>query len=94
MKSFASVDLGGGDSELEDSIGELLSFYGLSLAFGAEYFFSDFFSIGGEYGLRYMKTSSDLEVDLDILDEPVELDSELEVSYRASYAVASLNFHF
>jgi hypothetical protein len=94
MKSFASVDMGDVDADLEDSIGDLLSFYGISLAFGAEYFFSDIFSVGGEYGLRYMKTSSDLEVDLDIGDEPIELDSELEVSYKASYAVVSLNFHF
>jgi hypothetical protein len=94
MKSFASVDLGDGDSDLTDAIGDLLSFYGIGLAFGAEYFFADRFSLGGEYGLRYMKTSAELNVDMDILDEPITLDSNLEISYKSSYAGVSLNFHF
>lgn len=94
MKSFASIDLGDVDPDLEDAIGDLLSFYGISLAFGAEYFFAERFSLGGEYGLRYIKTSSDLNVELDILDEPISMDSNLEIAYRASYAGVSLNFHF
>jgi hypothetical protein len=94
MKSFASIDLGGADAALEDAVADLLSFYGIGLAFGAEYFFADRFSLGGEYGLRYIKTSGELELELDILDEPISMDSDLEVSYRTSYAGVSLNFHF
>jgi len=94
MKSFASIDVGDESTELEDAIGDLLSFYGITLAFGAEYFFAESFSLGGEYGLRYIKTSADLNVDLDILDEPISMDSNLEIAYRASYAGVSLNFHF
>ena len=94
MKSFASIDVGDADPTLEDAIGDLLSFYGIGLVFGAEYFFADHFSLGGEYGLRYIKTSGELEIEADILDEPLSLDSDLEISYRTSYAGVSLNFHF
>ncbi len=94
MKSFASVDLGEGTADIENAIGDLLSFYGISVAFGAEYFFAERFSLGGEYGLRYFKTSADVSVDLDVLDEPISVDSNLEAAYRASYAGVSLNFHF
>ena len=94
MKSFASIDIGDSESELTDAIGDLLSFYGFSIAFGAEYFFSDRFSVGGEYGLRYIMTSTEMDVAIDILDEPIEVDSDLDVSYGASYAAVCLNFHF
>ena len=94
LKSFASIDVGGESSELTDAIADLMSFYGATFAFGAEYFFTDRFSVGGEYGLRYLKMSTELEVDLDIVDEPVSLDSDLDVTYKASYAIVSLNFHF
>ncbi len=94
LKSFASVDVGDTDSEVTDAIADLLSFYGISVGFGAEYFFSDNFSVGGEYGLRYIKASAAMEVSLDILDEPIEIDSDLDIVYNASYANVSLNFHF
>ena len=94
LKSFASVKVEDVEAELLDSIGELLSFWGFTLAFGAEYFFTDHFSVGGEYGLRYIKTSAKVEVEIDITEDPIALDSDLAISYGASYANVSVNFHF
>jgi hypothetical protein len=40
--------------EEADFVKDILSFWGLDLGFGCEYFFSDNFSLGGEFGLRML----------------------------------------
>jgi hypothetical protein len=92
LYAFPSVDLGD-ESSLEEMVEDVLGFWGFTAVFGAEYFFSDRFSVGGEYGLRYLRDSAELEIEEgDIIEE--EIDSEVTVSYNASYVAASLNFHF
>ena len=88
--SFASADLG--DATIDNMIEEALSFWGLNIAFGAEYFFNERFGVTGMYGIRYLKDSADLEVEeSDLWDE---VDSELSVTYKATYAGVGLNFRF
>jgi hypothetical protein len=67
VKSFATVDLGelsldtlgieGGG--LEKPIKDLLSPFGIVGGFGAEYYFSDSFGLGGEVGLRLLFSSTE-----------------------------------
>jgi len=51
--SLASVSIQGFDTEEEDMVKDILQFWGLGLGFGAEFYFTESFSVGGEYGLRY-----------------------------------------
>lgn len=87
FKAFTSIDPGEVDDATEDaltSIEELLSPFGLNLAFGAEYHFSDRFSIGGEYGLRYMMSSTEFD----------EIDMEVSTNLGLTYAAITANFAF
>jgi hypothetical protein len=52
--SLPSVSVDGYSSAEEDYTKDLLSFWGLGIGFGAEYFFTEYFSVGGEYGMRYL----------------------------------------
>jgi len=93
LYSIATVDLGSGSSDLEKMAKDALSFWGFTGIFGCEYYFSERFSVSGEYGLRYIRDSADLKIAAgDIITDPV--DSKLTVSYRHSYTAAALNFHF
>jgi hypothetical protein len=46
------------DTEVEDLV-EGLSVWGGELSFGMEYFLSEHFSLGGEFGLRYLHVTSE-----------------------------------
>lgn len=86
FKAFSSVDLGE-DEEMEDAeefASDLISPWGLNVGFGAEYFFSDRFSIGGEYGFRYLMSSSEMD----------EVDMEISTNLGMTYAAISANFAF
>jgi hypothetical protein len=84
--SLASVDGGdGADTESEDYVKELLEFWGLSVAFGAEYSFSDRFAVGGEFGLRYLHDGAREPGDEEFADE-------ISVAFAATYAALTLNF--
>jgi hypothetical protein len=50
FKTFTSVDLGEGAADLEEYVKKVNSPFGLVPAFGAEYFFSENFGLGGEMG--------------------------------------------
>ena len=98
--SMASVDLdveGLTDEELDmdeilDTAEELLEFWGFNLAFGAEYFLSDNFSVGGEYGLRYLKDSVEIgEEGEELLEDLVD---EISASFRMTYAGVCLSYYF
>ena len=89
MYSISMVDLGD-YGDLEDMAKEVLSFWGFTGIFGCEYYFSERFSVGGEYGIRYIRDSADLEGDVD--EESV--DSEITASYKRNYSGVVLSFHF
>ena len=87
FKAFTSIDPGDVDDATEDlitSVEELLSPFGLNLGFGAEYHFSDRFSIGGEYGLRYMMSSTELD----------DIDMKVDLNLGMTYAAITANFAF
>jgi len=87
FKAFTSVDPGDVDDETEDlitSVEEMLSPFGLNLGFGAEYHFSDRFSVGGEYGLRYLMSSTEFD----------EIDMKVSTNIGMTYAAITANFVF
>lgn len=53
-----SIEVNGKSDPDVESIFDNLSVWGLKGAFGTEYFFSDNFSLGGEFGLRVLLVSS------------------------------------
>ncbi|MFZ1945937.1 MAG: hypothetical protein WAW06_00125 [bacterium] len=89
MYSFAMVNLGEGASELEDIVEDALGFWGIGVLFGAEYFFSDRFSVAGEYGLHYLKDTIDLGGEIEEM-----ADSEVKAGLKTTYTGVALSFHF
>ncbi|MFH1218974.1 MAG: hypothetical protein V1694_00775 [Candidatus Eisenbacteria bacterium] len=82
------------NKEDENLIKDALGFWGFSFGFGTEYFLSDSFSIGGEYGIRLLldgigrkETHGDHE-DGEILKD------EASAKVGLTYAVVTLNYHF
>ena len=87
FKAFTTVDLGQEDDTIQDAeefVADLLSPFGVNLGFGAEYNFSDRFSMGGEYGFRYMMSSSKMD----------EIDMEITTNLGMTYAAITANFMF
>ena len=87
FKAFTSIDLGDVADGAEDAVTnveELLSPFGLNLGFGAEYHFSDRFSIGGEYGLRYMMSGTEFD----------DIDMKISTNLGMTYAAITANFAF
>jgi hypothetical protein len=98
-RETVSSDMNGDE---KDAINSLLSFWGLDVAFGAEYSFGHGFSVGGEYGFRYLHdTAKESHTQNDSWSGP-EDDSEhietwnreLRVAIRVTYAAISLNYKF
>jgi len=89
FKSFASVSYDTDDPDfdkiLEEYFKELNSSFGFTPAFGAEYFFSDNFSLGGETGFKF--TFLKAEVQGDDSDK-----WETKGSYIDHYIAITLNF--
>lgn len=74
------------DGEEDESISEFvdnISLFGSEIGFGTEYFFDQHFSIGGEFGVRFISTSY-------FEDE----DFFLKLSTRNTYSKFTLNFYF
>jgi len=94
--SIASVGGKGFDAESKELAEDALGFIGISAAFGAEYYFSERFSIGGEYGFRFfadgVRTHRD-EWNYDGASEVSQVTDKLNVTYNVSYVTLTLNFH-
>ncbi|MFB0516732.1 MAG: hypothetical protein ACETWG_09035 [Candidatus Neomarinimicrobiota bacterium] len=96
-------DFDGWEEELskedQERINDVLDFVSVALGFGAEYHFSDHFSIGGEYGMRIFTTSfKDEGEDEDSYDGTVdwreEWVTEAEVGLGTTYTSFTLNYYF
>jgi len=96
-------DIDSDSEELEDktkeTIEDVLNFWGITFGGGAEYFFSEHFSIGGEYGIRllfnkieYSEENQDSYRPDDSYSEKWE--GEASACFKVSYAVFTLNYYF
>jgi hypothetical protein len=83
----------------EDTAKDILAFQGVNLGAGAEYYFADEFSLGGEYGLRLVFTSAEYK---ESNSDPSDIEAgwsdswkvEGSAALRLSYAALTLNYHF
>ncbi|NQT25726.1 outer membrane beta-barrel protein [candidate division KSB1 bacterium] len=116
IKSFPSIDLDAtldGDTESligddeKDFIKELMSFWGFNIGFGTEWAINEHFSLGGEYGIRFIFISGEYEgegmgllgslgglLGGGMIDLGDELKTEVTGNLRSSHAAVVLNFYF
>jgi hypothetical protein len=84
--------------EYKDLIEDVLGFWGITLGGGAEYFFGEHFSVGGEYGIRIIANSIDqsstTDEDYGTESYTEQVDTEVSASVKVSYAIVTLNYHF
>lgn len=96
--SIASVKVDALESAEEEAVKEGLEFWGLGLAFGMEYYFSDHFAVGGEYGIRFLQDKvSEHSQTYDYGDGYTyedKVNDEFSIAFRMNYAAISANFHF
>jgi opacity protein-like surface antigen len=80
--------------EAKDQLTSLLGFWGINAGFGTEYPFSENFSVGGEYGFRYLLTSAEGKGTADsvLLGEGVS--DEISASLKNSMVRVVLNYKF
>jgi hypothetical protein len=83
--------------EVEDAVDNVKMFGG-ELGFGVEYFFDDNFSVGGEFGLRYLKTKYTQDTQGSEWNgndyEDVTNKTEVNLNLMPTYTKISLNFYF
>lgn len=96
--SLAAVKIDGAAAEEEDAIKDFLEFWGVTLGFGTEYYFSNKFSIGGEWGLRLLydkvEEHTKTEESWNGYTYKEKVNDEFSIAFRVTYAAVSLNFHF
>jgi hypothetical protein len=81
-------------NEDEDLLEDALGFVGLSFGFGTEYFLSDSFSLGGEYGIRLIFGGAQRKETDEYDDGSETLKDEATARVGLTYGVVTLNYHF
>lgn len=96
--SVASVSIDDYSSAEEDLVDDVLEFWGFGLAFGAEYYFAESFSVGGEYGFRYLHDKVDAHSETyesySGYTYEDQINDEFSLAFRVSYAAMTASFHF
>jgi hypothetical protein len=101
-KPFLSGKLeydGEADEEFKNQI-KNISLWGGEAGFGVEYFFDDNFSIGGEFGLRYLHLKYNDSYDYEFYNpntgdyEMTEIKDDYRLNVSPTFSKLSLNFYF
>jgi hypothetical protein len=77
-----------------------LSIWGLSFGFGTEYYFSENFSVGGEFGMRLLFGSFDQTDKVSVFDPntggitETDRNTNVDLNLQLTYSVVSLNYYF
>jgi hypothetical protein len=92
------------DKQTKDLVKDILSFWGFNLGFGAEYMFSEHFSVGGEYGFRLFfdkikwrggdSWSYGTPGSSYYYSYEDKWEDELALTLKMNYAVVAVNFYF
>lgn len=87
------------DDEDKDRIKDALDFIGLTFGLGTEYYFSNQFSIGGEFGINWLlwnwsDEDSDSYYESSNYNWSEEYKYELKATLSGSYARMTLNYYF
>jgi hypothetical protein len=92
-------DRDGETTKLKDEI-EKYGAWGTELGFGTEYFFDKSFSIGGEFGIRYIRAKFTDTYETTVFDpnlgssRPSEDSDGIAASLNPTYTKITLNFYF
>jgi hypothetical protein len=87
------------DDEFKDDI-KHIKMWGGELGFGVEYFFDDNFSIGGEFGLRYIHLKYDHTTQNAVFDPNLgayvnkDIKDDYKFNMSPTYSKISLNYYF
>jgi hypothetical protein len=84
------------DTGIKDIV-DNIKLFGGSLGFGVEYFFDDNFSLGGEFGIRYMKNKFTLKDGNETGANQNDIRNDLHefnLNIIPTYTKVSLNFYF
>lgn len=102
FKPFISAEIkqdGEIDQDVKDAM-DNLSIWGFSLGFGTEYYFSEHFSVGGEFGVRFFIGSFN-QTDKDYVYNPntgnyqeTNRDYNFDLNLQLTYSVVTLNYYF
>ena len=101
-KPFFSADYkedGETEPEVKDAV-DNLSIWGLSFGFGTEYYFTDNFSIGGEFGIRLFVGNFKKTEKTQVYNPNNQTYSDTDRTYKVdlnlqlTYSVVSLNYYF
>ncbi len=86
----------GYNKETESMVKDILGVWGFNLGFGSEYYFSENFSVGGEYVFRLFATSADYKGEDGTAESGYRQTwkDELSGSLKMSYAAIVLNYYF
>lgn len=94
----AKVEENGTEVEEINDVLKEVKLLGGELGFGVEYFFDDNFSIGGEFGIRYMggKYTNSYEEDVynGVDMQPEDFENTFKLGLMPTYSKFSLNFYF
>lgn len=91
------------DGEEIDEVSETvkdIKLFGGEFGFGVEYFFDDNFSVGGEFGLRYLHAKYSNSYEDEVYDyntgtyEDVTIENTVKAGMNPTYSKISLNFYF
>jgi hypothetical protein len=97
-KPFLSAKLTINGSEVEEVADQVknISLWGGSLGVGAEYFFDDNFSVGGEFGIHtvFGKYSDNYDDSNYHSNGPATITNEVKAMVMPTYSKISLNFYF
>jgi len=101
-KPFISAEVkedGETEPEVNDAV-DGVSIWGLSFGFGTEYYFSENFSVGGEFGMRMFFGTFEQTEKVTINDPSTGNDKEtdrntnVDLNLQLTYSVVSLNYYF
>lgn len=97
---FGKAEYDGMEDEFFQEQLDALSFWGGEFGFGTEYNFSEAFSVGGEFGLRWVRANDEITTTSDYYDPNTgtvvvtEQTSDLSINFSPTYARFSFNFYF
>lgn len=89
-EAIAYTEYGGAKTTIKDLVSNV-NLWGVSAGVGSEYFFSDNFSLGGEFGFRWIHGSFDKTIKTGPTDqEKIEVSAGLSTTY----STITLNYYF
>ncbi|MGB0165614.1 MAG: hypothetical protein ACPF8V_02050 [Luteibaculum sp.] len=87
------------DKDFEEDV-KNIGLFGGQLAFGVEYFFNPQFSVGGMFGIRYLRAKQTFEREVDLYNpntqetETRTENQETKINFSPTFSNISLNYYF